>query len=362
VLFLVLPTAAAILLTIALMNWRVSTYVNGDVTIDRMAFTVGGASSIPISDAFEFRSLTIEKFDRITLTPQDLLVADPAGYQLAEDTFSSNAWTPLGAGGEVVLSAGAEHLHPAVSLTPVRRDAPRGGVLDTLWVQPGAVVTLEVVGSNIVLAVAGQKSVAHVSFRDRFHMHTSYTRITGASTHGMRGDAVSYETSLSDRNPFLEITGRPADLLLVVGPAPEQSGIFRREPIPVATLDLTRQGDRGGRATALVAEGTIGYPDHAAAGPVAVTSTDLVDVDRLARFHIDGISWVPKARGLRLKFRGDAGRMAIGPPDRPRDHRLTMFDRLWEDRRLVALVSIILWVFPTTVGAYQLYRELRGRR
>ena len=44
----------------------------------------------------------------------------------------------------------------------------------------------------------------------------------------------------------------------------------------------------------------------------------------------------------------------------PRDHLLTAFDVLWHSPKLMILFSIVAWIFPTTLGAYRLYQDLKG--
>jgi hypothetical protein len=135
---------------------------------------------------------------------------------------------------------------------------------------------------------------------------------------------------------------------------------FSTSGIPVTGLDFTRQNPKGEPETALVKDGEITYPDYPDMKKVSLTPPDFLILARLQKFHIEEIALDPEHQGMRFRLHGIARHIKTGPPAFPKDRCLTRFDTLWQSPRLVVLFSIIIWVFPTTVGGYRLYKELRG--
>ena len=76
------------------------------------------------------------------------------------------------------------------------------------------------------------------------------------------------------------------------------------------------------------------------------------------KFRIEEIALNRQNGGIQFRLDGLAGHIRSGPPEFLKDHRLTRFDALWQNPRLVILFSILVWVFPTTLGGYKLYKEL----
>ena len=65
-------------------------------------------------------------------------------------------------------------------------------------------------------------------------------------------------------------------------------------------------------------------------------------------------------KGMAIELEGDVDHLRTGPKQAPRDHLLTAFDVLWHSPKLMILFSIVVWIFPTTLGTYRLYQELKG--
>jgi hypothetical protein len=95
---------------------------------------------------------------------------------------------------------------------------------------------------------------------------------------------------------------------------------------------------------------------------VSIKRPDFIVLSRLRQFRIETIALDPASRGMRLHLRGVAGQLWTGSRLFQNDRRLTRFDTLWRNTRLMVLASVVVWVFPTTMGAYRLYKELKDGR
>jgi hypothetical protein len=132
--------------------------------------------------------------------------------------------------------------------------------------------------------------------------------------------------------------------------------------IPVTALDFTRQDDKGDPLTALVTQGEVTYPDYPKMEKVLFRPPDFVGLGFLEKFRIETVVLDPEHQAIRLRLQGVAGRVKVGPPGFSKDYRLTCFETLRQNPQLMILFGIIVWVFPTTVGSYKLYQDVKGSR
>jgi len=361
---LTLPTVVVIVAVLVLMHWRIPTRVQVEITVDRAVFTVGGADATSLLNAVGFRSLTVEKFARIALRPMTFEVADPAQYVPAEDHYLESAWTSLTVAPPVEITGEDDTLQPAVTLESASVGLEAAGRLDRIWARPGAEVTAEVRGglrAGLTIKVERQESFAALSFREPFQLMTNYSQVTGISGVPYWTNALTYRVQLLTHSPVIEITGQPQVLVLILTMADHKAiDLFSTGGIPVTALDFTRQNPTGQPETALVHDGDLTYPDYPDVKKVSFTPPDVLGLARLQKFRIEAIALDPEHQGMRFRLQGIAGHVKTGSQAFPKDHRLTRFDTLWHNPRLMVLFGIIVWVFPTTVGGYRLYKEIKG--
>ena len=363
-LYLTVPTVVVVVAVLVLMNWRMPTRVQVDLTVNRAVFIVGGADSTPILDSVSFQSITVGRLARITFSPEKLEVADPAQYNLMEDRYPEAAWKPLRITRPVAITGEDETLQPAVTVESAKTGLKKAGTLDRVWARPGAEVTVEVSGAKApatTIKVDGRESFAILSLRAPFQLIIEYGRLGGVTWFPYRADSLTYRAQLPHHSPTIEITGQPRSLVLTVVIPPEETPqLFSQGDIPVTALDFTRQNARGDRETTLVKEGEITYPDYPQVPKISFKASELVGLDRLQRFHITEVALDPVQQGIRFRLDGIAAHVRIGSSAFSNDYRLSRFDVLWQNPRWLVLFSIVLWVFPTTVGGYRLYKEIRG--
>ncbi len=361
-LLLILPTLVVVVTVLVLMEWRISTRVQVDLTVNRVVFTVGGTDSTPMLNSVRFQSLTIEKFARIKFSPQKLEVADPTQYIQAKDQYPESAWKSVRITPPIVITSEDTMLRPAVTLEGVKPGLNAVGILDQLWASPGTEVTLELRGAQTItltIKVDRKESTADLSFLERFQLIITYGRLSGIAALSYRADSLTYRTQLPNHDRFVEITGLPRSLLLILTISPKKTtNLFSKGGIPVTVLDFTRQKfkSKGELEMTLVKDGEIAYSEYPKMDKVSFRA---IGLGQLEKFRIEEIALNPEHPGIRLRLSGIAGQIRTGSRDFPRDNRLTQFDRLWRNPQLAVLFSIIVWVFPTTVGGYKLYKEFK---
>lgn len=362
--FLTLPTSVLVLGVLVLMNWRVPTRVQVDLTVNRAVFSLSGTDSSEILNPVSFKTITIEKYGRIKLEPEKLEVADPGQYNPMEDRYPESAWTTLSFRPPLVITGMDETLQPAVTLQSARQESATAGILDRVWAGPESDVTLELRGNratNITIKLDGQTPSAILPLREPFRMTIDFGRVSGITELPHQTDSLTYRAQLPEYSREMEITGEPSSLVLLVIISPEQgTEIFSKNFIPVEALDFTRLNAKGEYETTVVRDGRISYPDYPEIEEVVLRGSDFVKLGKLNDFYIERIALDQDNNGIVFRLHGIAGYIKSGAHGFSKDHRLSAFDKLWNNPRLVILFSIIIWVFPTTVGAYRLFKELKG--
>jgi hypothetical protein len=363
ILLLILPTAIIILSAAILMNWAIPTRVEVNVTLNRVFFEIGGSESITILNTTIFRSLTVEKFNRITFHPKVFAVADPAKYSLAEDGYPESAWNNLKVSSALHISGDDGYLHPAVTLEKRSSISKDTGLLDHVRIKPGTRVTLEIRGTRtpvLALKIEGQSSSAVLSMQEPFLLLTAYSQIDGLSGSPFEADLLTYQAQLPEHSTEIEIDGEADALILILTISPKHDvTLFAKEVIPVTAMEFIHQKETGDYRTALVKEGSIIYPKYPQLKEKTVRPPDFLSLENLEKFQIKEIGFDPHKQGIFLRMEGIAGSIRSGTQDFIRDYRLTLFDTLWLNPRLMIIFSILVWIFPTTVGGYKLFKELR---
>jgi hypothetical protein len=364
IVLLILPTAFVAGVTLMLQHWRLPTRVGVKATVNRADFRVGGADWVPILNTVSFQSLTVERFQRISFGPAKLEEADPASYLLLEDRFPESAWKSVLAPSPCVITPGNEMLMPAVTLESTAPDTNRG-TLDRLQAAAGSGVTLEVSGTGrgLTVKLQGKESSAAVLFASSYKLTATHAGISGIDSPMPQADSVTYRATPSEDRPEIEVAGQPSALAFILTvPKEKATSLFSRGSIPVTTLDFTRQEENGSRVSALVGAGEISYPDFPGIQNVMVEPPAVIGLDQLKRFSIEEIALDPANHGMRFRLDGVAGDIRTGSATFREDRRLTALTMLWQKPSWLFFLAIVVWIIPTIVAAYRLYRDLRARR
>jgi hypothetical protein len=206
-----------------------------------------------------------------------------------------------------------------------------------------------------------QESTAALSLREPFQLIISHGRVSGVTELPYQGDSLTYRARLPNHSPVVEVVGQHRSLVLTVTIPPHEKGnLFFRGGIPITTVDFTRQHARGDPETTLLKDGEIAYPEYPKVPNVPFRASEFIAFSQLDRFSIEEMTLEPSSLSIRLRLNGLVGQVRTGSKAFSVDHRLTRFDTLLQNPRLMVLFSIVIWVLPTTLGGYRLYREMRG--
>jgi hypothetical protein len=353
-----LPTVIVVLVALMLMNLHIPTRFQLDVTASTVNLTVQGPEARQLLLPVRFGLLTLWGFERIVLRPRTIAIKTGYEHSGGERTIEP----PL------VITPGQPRLAPAVTLTG--QDGKEGGIgiLDQLWVETGAEVSVGVrsdVHTALSLVLANHTAPLVVSLTQPFDALVDYCQMTDATgwRHQADNDAVLIHLPKFDQQ-VIAYPGSSRISLTATIEDQHTHRLFPRGGIAVNHLAFVVQSKKAKPRTSLVAPGRLSYPDFPAVAAVSITPADFLRLD-LVDMLIQQIDVVkapePDEIGIQLRVSGTANVARIGSSHFSKNYCLTVFDSIWHGSRLTILFSIACWVLPTTMGVYRWFSGTKSK-
>jgi hypothetical protein len=361
-----LPTIIVAMIVTGLMLWSIPAIVQVELTTKRIEFVVDSAQvqGKAILGPLDARSVAIDKFTTISFEPETFEVADPSQYDMKIDDFPPPAWKPLRlASANITLAAKDSTRHPRVTVEGPNRNGLPTIRLDPIVVAPAAHVTLEARGektSGLTIKIAGQEGFK-LPVHEPVKLTAQHTEVRGiADVPFQDNEELTYRIRLPDRASWIEIAASPDGLVVSPTFPPSQPATTILSGVPVTTMEFTEQGPSGDQVSALTGKGTITFPDYPHLDKVSISEHEAIGLERLDRFTIEQVTFAPGGDAMSLVGNGMAKQIRTKTGQLlPIKHHLTAFDALWHSPQLAVFFAIVVWVFPTTLGAYRLWKEFR---
>lgn len=356
---LALPTALAAIVLLLILNWHIPTRVRVNLTTDRITFSVGGVDKATILDSVALKTVVLEKFERIKLTPENLEVLRPE----SERQHHVATIRKLVVEAPVVLTPRDARSQSNVTLSVEASDPRALLIIDAINAKAAADVTLETTddANNLILRVEGQQSSANIGVSVPFKIAIDQSEIKGVKSAQpltqpltLRGNAL--------RDSVVEVTGQPTSLVLsVMLPFEDSSALLPQGHVPVTSLKFDRLADEDGKVLSSLTKNTaceISYPDYAdKINNVTVTKPDFLWLDELESFTIEELTYSPDKKAMSVKLLGFANKVSSGSPQFVTDHRLTAYNALWNNHKVIAIFAVLCWVSGTTAAFYKFFKE-----
>jgi hypothetical protein len=113
-------------------------------------------------------------------------------------------------------------------------------------------------------------------------------------------------------------------------------------------------------ASTISGQGSISYPECPRTAPVMLQANDVLTLQDLNEFYLREVALTEPATSLRIKADGIAGQIMSGSNGALQDRRLTRFDLLWNNQRLVALFTALSWLVATSLALRKYLKESSG--
>jgi hypothetical protein len=370
---LTLPTIIAVAIVLLLMQWPISTRIQVKLTAERVDFAIEASTQQDheMLGPLTARAVGVEKFVTISFEPDTMEVADPAQYDMEKDDFPASAWKPLTlAGATVTVSAKDSSRHPRVTIEGPNRNGLPAIRLDPIPVLHGSHVTLETRGekvSGLTVKVTGQQNF-DLPIREPVKLTIQHAEVRGIAQSPFQNQGeLTYRIRLPQRASWIEVVTQPSGLVISPTFSADQSGSPLFRGIAATSLDFTRQaraGEQadlpvGDRVSALTANGEISFPNYPHLGTISLSKDEAIGLELLDRFAIKEIILPADAAGMQLIGEGTVTKIRTKTGQIPIEYNLNAFDKLKAHPPIAALLAIIVWLFPTLLGAHWLRKEFK---
>ena len=340
-----------------LMNWHIATRIQAELIADRVTLTLSSATTIPRID---FAAATIERFSQISFVPKKLdVIATASAVNKNERT---NLIKNLQENGQVTLLG--NHHAATVSISQlVDADKPIGAI-ESLRIQPDTTLTLDTPRSaspSFTLQLSGNALELTPNILPAGPFKLTAENVFNRNRVPLRMDnqAVDFKVELGEGNPLIKLTSEPVDLVVTLTLTSNSSGeSLVKQGSSMSKIEFLKQGDTGEYESTLI-RGEIVYADFANLAPVMVESHRFLALDDLSGATIQTLRFDPQLPGFVLRLTGKIGKISSRTGELSKDHRLTLFDRLWHDQKLAIIFGIIVWVGSIVLGAYKIYQEVK---
>lgn len=360
---LALPTLAAAIILIVILNWHIPTRVRISLTTDKMFLKTGGEDKATILDSVGLKSVVIEKFETIKLKPESISLSRhdrPRGIaQTAPKAISNLTITQL----PVVITPRNGRSQSNVTLSADISDSQALLVIDAISAKPSTEVTLETTEDpgDLILRVDGQRSSGSIAVAMPFRLEVDQSDITG-----IRGP-LDFTKPLTLKgkllqNSLVQFDSKEASLILTVTvPAEKSTALLPQGHMLITAIKFEQLDGQSGKIRSSLTKDNsceISYPDFEdKIGKAIISSPDFFYLDDLQDFSVEEMTYNTEKKSISVRLLGIANKITSDSPAYSKDHRLTVYDVLWNNYKVVAIFAVLCWVAGTTAAFYKFFKE-----
>ena len=366
ILWLVLPTLFVVIAAIASMNIPMATFIHVDLTTNRLEFTTNNVEGGQyLTDDLKPKWLTLQRFSHISLGVKTLKVADPSEYEFKTDQFKESAWREVqGLGSTMTLTSTQPEDSTVTFESAVKGTRPIIGTLDAIRAISDSKVNMAVgVGQDASLVVKVKGSNTQLAFtpQGETQLILDQVGIEGVQlpTFAKSEESLTVRAALRGDAPSFDIQSHDAGLQLILGFAADRKvKLFSKGTLLVRGLEFFEQGKDGSPVSPERLRGSVKFDGQGDDfKPVEFGAPDYLYFDEKDEFEIKLLELDTARNTLHMVFEGEASKVKTGTATRAVDHRLTLFDKAKHHPYLMALLGIVLWVFPTTISVMHLLKN-----
>ncbi len=314
---------------------RVDPVIMVHVETARMEFSVAPLDDKRLTDALTFDTLTVENVGKLSLSPDRLLVADPADYDMASDSYPPKAWLDVPVSGRTVqFKTELSGVSPEITIETTGHKEAVDGQLDGIVLTNHTVVTMEVSHDNAVTWSIRRKEGSQRVVLSRIHavqfIQTGLKVSPEIAIPFPQDQELTYQAIFENKPGMIELFGQDQTLVLVL----KENETAAKKPIsssvlPIQSVDFSWQDPgTGERKPPEGFAGTVEYVNPQGMPAVSIGSQAFLTLDHLEHFEITSIYIDPTSQKLGVDLKGKAGYVKTGTAANPQDLRPTLFDTI----------------------------------
>ena len=329
---LVSVTVAVLLMASSL--WRLDADVTIQVQTGRLEFLVNpGNEQKSLTDLLSFTKLSLQHVGQMSLSPDQLLVANPDQLDWDTDTYPPEAWVALPSHGRVQqFHAVQSGVSPMVTLESPERKESVVGKLDAIVLSQPATITLEMTNARTIsLAIRSKASPQRVVLSGLKRVDVVAEGLTFKEAGILpfsQDQELTYQALFDHATGTITVNGMDSTFIAVINPeASPETLLFSSTELPVESVDVSWQDPKTGeRRSHPQFQGTVRYRALPDLPEVNFQAPLFLTVEKLERFEILSIRLDSITETFAIEMQGTAGYLKIGTRDNPQDLRPTVFD------------------------------------
>jgi hypothetical protein len=375
------------------MNWKMPTKVEVSLWTSRVDFTIRPTAPSSIQppqnqhsllDPIPVMFIQLEHVSAMTVVADSLeefvdaqaddpvTATDEQSWRLLEESHGPVVFQPARPGAVPIMQ---------VEFFKKPGEKPGQGRLEALTIEGGTELALTisgVTGDQLTIDAWGNTMGAKVTVPQEFLLsvrNVARQPYPNGKKRVMKDEA--YRVRVQRANRRLQIEGEPEKrtiqkpfqkvdvagrrLIMTLALNTETSiPMFGKEVVALETIRFLEGQDRLGNVQAPdIFEGQIVLPQHAEQKQISIRQNDILVLENLKEdFHLQSLQRDPQRGAFQVKAAGTVGGIRLGSAIDKQDLRLTAFERLQGDQKLMMLGGLMVVVFTTTLGAWRLWKEL----
>jgi TIR domain len=355
--YLSAPTLIALIVAAIGMRIYRPTPFHLEVTVKSLSFVSVAQQNARLLERTAFNSLALHGMESGTLNARRFVPSDQGQGESRVDRAPQSSGIPVPLRVTALEKSGV-----AVMLEATERGAQALGEVDRLFVPPGARVDLAVTPEKpprLSVRIWDQPSRVLFSLRGEWLLDLVQAKVESAMSKASDA-AVTLKLSAAEDGSLSEFTSTAAGPKVILT-VPSQSAPPALLPaaLGVSALKLTGQGPANEVLSTVSGDGRIGYDEAQDRKDIALKSGDYIVPTDLRNFYIRSIGFQSETGAIRLVAGGVAGSLKSGPAGAIHERAVTWFDSVWHQPRSLQLFALAIWLFPTTLAGYKLFKELR---
>ena len=273
-----------------------------------------------------------------------------------------SAWRTVRKLGDTVTLVNSHSNDGQITFEGVEGTMPIIGTIDAMRATKNAKVKMAIgaeMDASLAINVKGPKMQLAFTPDSVSQLILDHVNVEGAQLPAFTEteDSQTLRVVLRDDAPSFEIHGGDTGMLLILGfPLEGKVKLFSTGSLLVRELEFLEQGKSGNPVSPKNFQGKITGDGF---NPIEFRTPDYLSFGKEDVFEIKLLEFNAVTHTMHMRFDGTAHKLKTGTAKHAVDHRLTAFDYIIGHPYIMALLGIVLWMVPTTLGGWQLFKDLK---
>ncbi len=329
--------------------WRMDADVTIQVQTGRIELAVNpGKGHERLTDSLMFHKLSLQNVGRVSLSPRQLLVANPDELDWETDEYPPKAWVELlGSGRTWELNASKPGLNSTVSLESMDRKELVAGKLDAIMLAQPAMVILETSSKQaMTLTVRTDQQSQRVVLSGLGKVEMVGEGLVAQEVATLpfgQQPELTYQALFDGQSGTMTVEASGKTFIVVLNPIESSKQIiFSTTTLPLESLDVSWQDPKtGARKTHPKFQGVVRYRDLPDFPEVKFKAPMFLTVDKLERFETTSIRLDLTNQTFVVEMQGTAGYLKTGTAENPQDLRPTVLNYIRYHPNLAPLRKLV---------------------